>query len=246
MALPPKATSLNSESLNGDTLQRSLNPFIKDTADAIDGQLTVLRNTISTKKTVQVTVPAVPWTSLQPYYGAGVSDALASTPGRYYVAPGGRIFIEGLLTVPATNPFTVLTLPEGLRSDVLFEMPQSAGGGTVCTISMGVVATGAISKNGASTTLSINMNYQLAASASAQLLPFSGPGWPIVVNPQLPGRVLRVSVLAVRDLNGNAGTATSMLLPAWSYADGNNIQINRLDGLIPGHQYEISFLFEGE
>lgn len=251
MALPPKDLQLP-ESLydTGDLreygrgLQNALNPYLKSVQGALNGTLS-LQNLNAEIKVVECTVPTPNWTSLAPLYTTGVSTYATGLEARYLVNPGGRVIVEGTLTVPSTNPYTCFTMPTAALPDRGFEGVLSAGSGNAATFSLGFSGSGQFTKITASTFISFSFSYQALTSPDVQVLPFAGSGWPLSIQSKVTGTPVTLIPLSAQDLNGNAATSLSLGSIHWILGPRNTIQINRIDGLVPGHSYKIGFLIFG-
>lgn len=234
----------------------ALNPFLRETQTSLNGRLSPGTNLNSDIKEFTVTVPEPTWTTLQPYYGAGVSDNATSTREglRYLITPDGRIHIRGGVTVPATNPFNFVTLPEGLRFEGIttaFIQYEETTPGPFTLIVTGTRAdglNGVLRKNSAATSLLLDFSYRLDASSQKpnKVLPYSGTGWPITAKPDIYGDTIAVIPLTAEDLTGDGTTSTSFGPVAWSYTSNKEIKITRIEGLLAGKTYKIRLLILGE
>lgn len=79
--------------------------------------------------------------------------------------------------------------------------------------------------------------------ASAVPAAFSGPGWPIALQPSFTSPVKAVILASVKD-NASGVITTVAASPAW-YASSGKIYVTRIPDLVPSRSYTLNFLLLG-
>lgn len=256
MAAPPRLRGLSMESFTDapqeiqPTLKKvleSLNPFLRDSASALDKRLTARENMAAVYRTVTVTAPAQQWTA--PTFSADWVDfGGAQTPTGYRIDESGRVYLRGLIK-SGTVGGAAFTLPTGYRpgNQQIFATASNDLYGQVSVGDDGVVTVSV----GSNTWVSLDgISFDAAGPAAAPLATV-GAGWPIALKAvddngrSLGMPVSGVEIRQVLDTSSGAATSHGAHGLHWETSKDGGALVRRIGGLSPGRSYKITFLMTG-
>lgn len=229
-----------------EKLFQSLNPFLSETAGALDRRLTVTGNLVSEVRTVTVTAPD--WVSVatsgttDPYFKNSWTNFGPTRQGaRVWQDDQGFVHIQGGIK-DGTISATAFTLPEHLRPALNTNFPGTAtSGGGIVAGQIDVNANGNVVPL-VTANLFVPLNHIRYYAGPPRA--FSGAGWPINLTPSF--QVLDCRLIQATDTSNpttsSHGAGGGM---DWKPAP-KGIVIRRVAGLSPGRTYQLKFLLLGQ
>lgn len=250
--MKPRSVRFSADELTGATPEvketlgvvfDQLNPFIKDTAAALDRRLTIKDNLVASYKTVNVTVPAPAWTA-PTFANSWVNFGGATHNAGYRVDDRGFVYLRGNVKDGSAIATTMFTLPAGYRPAATLYYAVDANGayGAVSVSAAGLVAGVA----GSTTRVSLDGISFLATTPEGPPS-YDGTGWPIYLKPDFTGyNVCDVQLVQVVDNATGEHRAHGAAKPDWRLGGKGQIIIDRVGGLTPERSYKLTFLLWGQ